>query len=287
MADQDDGYITTTTADVYIPERWLPEVWDVLYQSMVMRNLVRYYEVPPGTDVIHLPQMKKLVAEAITEGTALVGAQNTELKYDITINQQYGVPVTISDRVLTQNILGDGLKREYIRRAGEAIAYQIDQHLLGLYSGLSQTVNCYSTGTTAGHITDAYIRKAIQYLDEAGAPENDRHLVICPLEKNTLLGIDKFSLASNYGDGSVVQKGAWGEIYGVKVWVTNAVATSTTRKNLMFHRDFAGLAVQVPLKIAELYQPLKVATDVVVSALYGYSELRDAFGVTLATKATA
>lgn len=286
MADGDAGYITTTTADVYVAERWIPEIFDVLYQSMVMRPLVRFFEVPKGVDVIHLPQMKKLTAEAVTEGTALTGKQNTELKFDITMNKQYAVPFTISKRAMIQNFIGDQLMREYARRAGEAIAYQIDQDLLGLYSGLSQSIACYSTGSTYGHLTDAYIRQGVKYLDEAGAPNDNRFLVITPLEKYTLLGLDKFTLVQNIGSTDPIQRGQFGEIYGVKVFVTNAIKTATTRKNLMFHRDAFGLGIQAPPEVNSLYDPLKVAWDVVVDAIYGVSELRDDHAVALVTSAT-
>lgn len=287
MADQDDGYITTTTADVLLGEKWVPKILDVVYGAMVMKPLVTYFEAPVGVEKLHIPGMKKLVAEAITDGTPLVGAQNTETEVTLSLNLHKGVPFTITKRTLRQNFLGEQLLEQYTRRAGEAIAYAIDQSLLGLYSGLSQTVNCYSTGTTAGHITDAYLRTAINYLDEAGAPLNDRHFVICPMEKKTLLGIDKFSLASNFGSTEPIQNGLFGEIYGVKVWVSPYVATATTRQNLLFHKEAFGLAIQQGIDFNKSYEPLKVAWDVVVDALYGVVELRDTFAVNVITKAAA
>jgi hypothetical protein len=340
------GYFTPTTHAVMIPESWRKEVILALYDKMVMKNIINSITVPAGMDTLHFPNIAKLTAEAITPGTALVGKVNTETKTDLVIDQNYGVPMTIAKQTLIQAQTNLSIWDIYKNRAAEALAYQIDQHLLGLYSGLSQSVACSGTATTwavatayalgdlvipttpnafwyicvdagtshaatepdwplvleeqivdngaiwkavepyTGNLTKDRILESIQYLDEANAPENDRHLVITPAQKNSLLKMENFYDASKYGSVSPIQRGMFGQIFGVNVWVTNAVVTATTRQNLMFHRDFAMLGIQEDVVVGDpQWMELKQAYDWVVTALYGYKEIRDDFGVVITTAA--
>lgn len=272
------GPITTTTGAVLIPESWSKDLILSAQQKMVMRDIVQYVPVPKGMDTVHYGQIAGLTAEDITEGTDLTSKNNTETKLDLVMNKNKGVPFSFTKKFLTQVQQAPKMLDVYSVEAGRAIAKAIDLDLLGLYSGLSQVVTCTSV------LTDAKILEALLELDNAGAPEDDRHFVITPAQKGALLAIDKFSLVSNFGSSDPLQKGAWGEIYGLKIWVTNNVITATTRKNLMFHRDAFMLGVQQDAEVeVGPYMPKQQGFDVVVSAIYGVLEKRDTFAVTVTT----
>jgi hypothetical protein len=275
-----DGYFTPTTHAVMIPESWRKEAILALYAAMVMRGDITELQVPKGTDTLHFPTIAKLVAEAITPGTALVGNVNTEGQIDLTIDQNYGVPLSISKQLMIQAQTNIDLLALYRDRAAEALAYQIDQALLGLYSGLTQTVDL-----GVGDITAAGILTARTYLNKANAPQTNRYLVISPEQEEAMLSIDAFVDANLYGSGVPVQEGVIGRVFGFNVQVTDAVITSTTRRNLAFHRDFAAIGIQQDVEFdMSAFKPLEQAWDLVASILYGYCEMRDTFAVEIETQ---
>ena len=272
------GYHTTTTHAVMIPESWRKELILALYDLMVMRPLVTEIPIEEGVDTLHFANIAKLAAEAITEGTELVGKVNTETQTDLTIDQNYGVPFTISKRLMIQSQKNVKLLDVYKTRAVEALAWQIDQALLGLYSGLSQEVAC------GGDITKAKILEARTLLNKANAPMTNRYLVISPEQEEAMLNIANFVQAEQFGTRSAIADGAIGRVFGFDVFVTDAVLLSTTRKNLAFHRDFAMLGVQQDIEVdMSQFEVLKQGWDVVASVLYGYAEIRDDFGVVITT----
>lgn len=271
------GHFTPTTHAVLIPESWKKDAILELYQAMVMRNLINEVQVEEGLDTLHFPNIAKLAAEAITPGTALVGKVNTETQTDLVINKSYGVPISISKQTMKQAQKNISILDLYRKRAAEALAWQIDQHLLGLYSGLSQEVAC------SGDLSVAKLTEARRVLNKAAAPQNDRHLVISPEQEEALLNISNFIEAAKFGNAQAVQNGAIGRVFGFWVWVTDAVLTSTTRKNLAFHRDFAALGVQMEIEFDIAFNVLGQCWDLVASVLYGYVEMRDTFAAVVTT----
>ena len=184
------------------------------------------------------------------------------------------------------------LMGEYTKKAGYAIAKAVDSSIAGLYSGLSQYVGDGSTD-----ITDANIIRAIQYLDEADAPESDRYFVINPAAKADLMALDKFVLRTGPGwssDNSPILHGAkengfWGDIYGVKVFVSTNLVTSagtpTVVHNLLFQKEAFGLAIQQNPRTQSQYKLEYLSNLVVCDVLYGVAELRDTFAVDFRAKA--
>jgi len=273
------GYVTPTSIDALIPETWRKDIVLELYDRMVMRDLVNVITVPPGTDTVHFPAISKLTAEQITPGTPLEGKYNTESAITLSIDKYYGVPMTISEKALIQVQQNISLGDIYKQRMAEALAYKMDQDLLGLYSGLSQSVDLSS-----GDITKAGILEARRLLNKAGAPQSNRYLVISPEQEEAMLSISDFVDASKYGDNAPIRDGFIGKVFGFEVFVTDAVITASTRKNLAFHRDFALLGIQQEVKITSAWMPMKDGYDMVAKVLYGVTEMRDDFGVVIVTK---
>lgn len=272
-----DGYFTPTTHAVMIPETWRKEIIIAVYNLMVMRNIVMELGVPPGTDTLHFPNIAKLVAEQMTPGTELVGNVNTETKTDLSIDQLWAVPMTIHDQTLIQIQQNINVLDLYTQRAAEALAYKMDQLLLGLYSGLSQTI------AAGGDITIALINQAARLLDVAGAPQTNRFGVISPYQKEALLAVGNIIQAHQYGSSVPLIQGEIGMLGGFRLFVTENVITSTTRRNLFFHRDAFMLAIQQDIDIKSLYMPLKGGLDVVLKQLYGYGERRDTWACEITT----
>lgn len=294
------GNITTTTAAVFVPEIWSADVRLATEANLVMAKLVnRQFEgdINQYGDTVHVGDISNLTAQDKAADTDVSFETVTETEFTLTINKHKYVAFKVEDIVKIQSKID--LRARYTEKAGYALAKQVDTDLLGLYSGLSQSV-----GSAGVDITDATLLSAILLLDNADAPAGDRALVIAPSQMNALLGIDKFVRADAVGylaamspivTGALAKgsfdptkvKGYFGQIYGISVYVSTNVPTTGTSPvsthNLLFHKDAFALAMQENIRIQSDYNIRSLATEVVADCLYGVGEFRDTFAVEVLT----
>lgn len=266
-------YSTATTHANWIPEIWAKEV-QVARESMlrVAQRVDRYdVDFANGGDILHIPKLANLTAGDISTSTgALDASTNTEGVVNLTVNKWKGVLIEILDIVSAQSKFN--LMEKYAPKFGYALAKIVDTDLLALYDTFSQTV-----GSTGVDLTDLNIRRAVQYLDDADAPFEDRFAVIKPSVKNAILGIDKFVRYDALGasGGKAIRTGDIGELYGVKFMVSSNVVLDTGEtKNLMWHKSAMGLAMAKDVRM-EKWARTKFSDRLAGSELYGVAELRD------------
>lgn len=286
---------TVTTGANFIPELWIDEIRSFLEAKLVMGNLVKKFSIMgKAGDTIHVPDLSELAANDKAANTEVTLQAPTETKFDLSIDKHKESSFVIEDMLETQSAYD--LRSEYTRSAGYAIAKQIDSDLIALGSGLSNAVigsdgltawNASGTGNGAD-LTDAGIRRAIEILDTADVPEESRYLIIHPTQKNVLLGIARFTEQAFYGSGSAISTGEFGEIYGVKVYVSTQVPAVTAgdgstvyHRNLLFQKDCFVLGQQTAPRVQGNYIPQHLGTLVTVDTIYGVGEFRDANGVAM------
>lgn len=274
-----EEYMDLTTHAAWIPEIWSKELIVARESSLLMANLVKRFDadVVQYGDTIHVPSVTNLVAEDISTSTGELEAQNvTEANVDILIDKWKGVVINVLDITKAQSKYE--FVAEYSGKMGYALGLAVEQSLTALAASLSVTKGTFNTNT----ITDVIIRDAVQALDDARVPFSDRHLLIKPVIKNALLGIDKFVRYDSVSfpkDQSPILKGNVGEIYGVMVHVSpETYKTSNNTSNMMFHRDAFALAIQKDIAV-EQFARTNFKSRMGASCLYGVKELRDDHGV--------
>ncbi len=271
--------MTTTTAAAFIPEIWSQKVLTAVEDNLVMAGLVRRDfegEVSQFGDVVNVPTLSNLTVGTKAADTDVTYSAVTESSTPISINRHKYVAFVVEDIVRVQSNVD--LIGAYTQRAGYALAKQIDSDLLALYAGLSQTVDAPGVDETWEDV----ILEAIQKLDEAGAPEHDRSLVVRPGLKSNLLKLERFVTSNSLLEPSPVRTGQIGELYGCRVYVTNQVPVTTsptTYHNLLLQRDAFALAIQVTPRVQAENSVDALGTKVVVDVVYGVAELRDTFAV--------
>ena len=198
----------------------------------------------------------------------------------------------------------------YTDDAGYALAKQLDSDLLALAAGFgSGVVGAYSAyeeayiGTGAAQwdptasanagnaaaLSDAGIRKAIQLLDDADTPMMGRVLVVPPVAKNTLLGIDRFNSGDYRSDANKgVETGRFGEIYGIQVYTSSNCAyvadtgTATDQRAcLLFQKDAMVLVEQMAVRTQTDNKLEHLSMLMVADTIYGVSLYREEAGVAL------
>ena len=233
--------------------------------------------------VCYIPVTTEASAASVTAGTELTASDTTTTGVSITMDQWYGSRVEVSEQIDAQTYLN------YLEKGAEscgyAIAKQVDTALGALFSSLGG----YSTsayGADGQDLTDDIILACMQTLDEADVPEDDRSIICDPSSKSDLLKIDKF-VRNDYIRGAPVSTGQFGNIYNMKVLITNNLtAASTGNYGCMLHRDALGLAMSKEPYSQMIPMPWEHQIIFQAKVLYGVGELRDAFGVPFFTRSS-
>jgi hypothetical protein len=251
-------------------------------------------------DVIHIPAPVRGDANQKTAESQVTLISNTEGEVQVNIDKHFEYSRLIEDIVATQAL--NSLRQFYTDDAGFALSKRADTDLGALFAGF-QGGTAYSgavigsDGTTnwdpsastntgnGAALTDAGIRQMIQTLDDQDVPMSQRYLVIPPVEKNNLLGIDRFTeqaFVGEVGAQNSIRNGRVGNIYGVEVYVSSNVPTvtaddtsTTYRAAGMFHESAMVLVTQVAPRVQTQYKQEYLGDLLTVDMLYGVQELRD------------
>lgn len=301
------AHVTNTTAATFIPEIWSDEIVAAYKKSLVMANLVKKmnFKGKKG-DTVHIPSPTRGEASAKTASNQVTLIAATESEIVVNINNHFEYSRLIEDITEAQAL--SSLRQFYTDDAGHALAKKVDTSLIQLgraarggnganaqYTGgiIGSTGAAYTHATSnAANIADAGIRTAIQLLDDQDVPMDGRSLVVPPVARNSMLGINRFTEQAFKGTGSTLMNGEFGDIYGVKVFVstncdTAAGNTNTDRVALMFHRDWAVLVEQLGVRSQTQYKQEYLGTLFTADTLYGVSELRDYSAVPIIVDASA
>lgn len=264
----------------FIPELWSKEIVHARERKLIMPNRIARYdaEFKNGGDILRIPQMAHLSAASVGSYGAITPAYPTETPLSLTVDQWIYAAVEVENLAEVQSSYP--LLKEYGKEIGYALKLALETSILGLYSGLSQSV-----GTSGTPISDPVLLNAILTLDEASAPEEDRTLIMRPASKSVLLALDKFVDASKTGNAkSAALTGMFGDIYGIPVFFSNNVVSSSGIRNLVFHKDAFMCAIQ---KDVTTYMDgpdrTQIANTIVGHMMYGVAEKRDDHACVLLT----
>jgi hypothetical protein len=287
--------MTITTGDVFLPEIWSKETQKATEATLVIANLVKRFDsdVADGGDTLHVPKVSNISANPKAANTQVTLNAPVETSFDLSINRHFESSYLVEDRLSKQAAYQ--VLEQYSPKAGYAVAQKMDSDLAGLYSGLSQTV-----GNSTTDVNDANICRAIQYLDDADAPQTERYFVIKPAGLSHIRQIQKFAeyqmlgiapavmTAGGLANGNSVVKrigpnGFVGTVYNLEVYMstnlTEESGTSDTVHNLVFQKEAFAMAVQQKPRTQFQYKQEYLGTLATVDAIWGFGEYRDAFGV--------
>ncbi len=272
--------IGSTAANVFRPNVWSKEVLMFVKANLVLVPLVRHYdrEISSYGQTVEIPNVSTITANAKSQNTVVTLNYNTETKTTITINQHYESSFLVEDFAAVQAKYD--LRSAYTEAAAYAIAAKIDN---GLAAAMTAAWTGYGTFGTV--ISDTLILAVNRYLDDAKAPQTDRSLVVTPQGKQELLNIDKYiryDAIGIGGDQNSIRNGQIGEIYGVRVYMSqNLVQLSSSpnqNSHLFFHKDAFAVAIQQQPRTQTQYKQEYLGWLVTVDILWGMQNLRTSFG---------
>lgn len=304
------NHVTPTNVDAFVPEIWSDEIAAAYKSNLVIANLVKKMShVGKKGDTLHIPKPVRGSATAKAENTQVNLIVGADTDFTVSIDKHYEYSRLIEDITDVQAL--PSLRSFYTEDAGYALARQIDSDLGALGSSLSgryymdssTNLTAYAADTVvaADVFTDVGFRTAIQLLDDADVPMDNRFMVVPPSVKKDILGIDRFN-SSDFVNGRPVENGLIGEIYGVKIYVsTNLPEVESAAQNsangrvvggILGHRDAFILAEQMGVRVQTQYKQEFLGDLMTADTIYGVAELRDGAALQLvfasdATPATA
>lgn len=303
-------FIATTEAANFIPELWSNEVLAAYKENLVLEQLVRLMNhVGKKGDTVHVPKPTRGTASAKASETQVTLNVATHGEVQIVIDKHYEYSTLIEDFAAVQML--PSLRKFYTDDAGFALAKQVDWdlHLLGrsapattvapggdvpgaeyadaVIGGDGSTVWDPAASTNAGNasaLTDAGIRRLIRTMDDNDVPTRNRAFLIPPVEKESLLGIQRFTeqaYTGETGGGNSIRNGLVGDLYGTPVYVsTNApnvldgAASNDQRAGLLLHKDAFVLVRQMMPRSQAQYKQEYLAWLYTSDTIYGTKEVR-------------
>lgn len=268
----------------YVQEAWTREIEKPFSEALQAAKLVqdRSGYVTDGGDTLNIPFSIDVDARAKADN-------DTGITYDVpngapitmSIDKHYYSAVLIPDLTKVQS--NYNLKTEFQARMAQSLAQQVDTDLLARWTDATNTV---SGGAT---IDDADILAVIAYLDGTFTPQSERSGIIGAGTKGDLLGVNKYTAYDQTGKtGKAVDgtDGLVGTLYGMGIYMSQNVPTSTTGKNIFFHKKALSLAQQQAPKFEIEYSVDQIGTKCVLHTIYGVKTERPGSLVTL-TRTTA
>ena len=281
--------VTKATAKTFIPAIWSDEIIAAYEKSIVMKPLVKSIKMAGKKgDTIHVPMPTRSDANSKVAEKQVTLIANTEGEKVITIDQHWEFSKLIEDIVEKQAL--SSLRSFYTSDAGYALARKVDSDLISAANGWDNAID--SLGGNPGSSADPHVegnalefcdqafRDAIQLLDDADVPMDNRKLVIPPSARNQIMGIDRY-VSSDFVNGRGVVNGKIGELYGVDIYTsTNLTANAAGEKPcLLFHTDALVMAEQMGIRTQTQYKQEYLADLMTADTLYGFDVYRPECGV--------
>lgn len=306
----------TRSNSAFVRELWTDEIQAAYKANLVMPQLVVVMNhVGKKGDTIHLPVPVRGAASAKVAEQIVTFIANQEGTKQYLIDQHWEYSRLIEDIVSVQ--ADDSVRQFYTDDAGYALAKKVDSvlHSEGAkfagadaaptVAGTNYSKAVIGTPTTgalvawdataaggdgnAAPLTDEGIRLLIQQLDDNDCPGSGRVLVIPPVEKKNLLGINRFTEQAYTGEtgaGNSIRNGRVGNVYGVEVYVSTncpTVANSTggvaQRAALFFQKEALVLIEQLRPRSQTQYKQEYLSDLFTADMIFGSGVLRPEAGI--------
>jgi hypothetical protein len=306
----------TRSNSAFIRELWSDEILAAYKANHVMAPLVvtMGHEKRKG-DTIHVPRPIRGSASEKAEETqvTLIAGQATQSAY--LIDQHWEYSRLIEDIITIQ--ADDNLRPFYTNDAGYALSTRVDTDLhaegakfAGADAAPTVEGSAYSKaviGTPSGSvlvawdpaaslnagnaatITDEGVRLLVQSLDDNNVPSMGRVLVVPPVEKRKMLGIDRqivFDQVGEAGRSNAIRNGYVGPLYGAEVFVSTNCANVTAddlstdqKAALFFQKESLLLIEQMAPRSQTQYKQEWLGDLFTADILFGTGVLRPEGGI--------
>jgi hypothetical protein len=244
-------YVTSTVANTegFIPSIWAQEALPILRANL---NLAKY--VAKDSDfgegafatvgqTLNIGYAGTFATQDKTANTLLTASVPTGgTSKSVTLDHYKVVPFVIENIAQAQS--NQNLMQRLLEPAVVALAEQVETDLFGLYTSLTAT----ALGTAGTDLTAADIRSARKVLNDAKAPQTDRHLFVSDKDEIALLGDSALSTYYAYAQAQAIETGTPPKLYGFNVHQSQLVpatgSSPVATHNIAIHKNAFVLATR-------------------------------------------
>ena len=232
-----------------IPELWAKEIQENRVNNLVMWALIDgrlSSEISQKGDTLHLNFLDEITDDtsvnSAVSGLTIDGLDTDQV--DLIIDRYIRKVLGVHDVLKAQSAYE--FRAPYTARLGRYLDRALDEEVMRkAVAGAGSTISV--TGNTNKTLAFADVVNAAARLDAANVPVEGRAIVINGYGLGDLRQVPEFTAFKETGESGLVKgaTGLVGEIYGMKVYVSNAVSTTSGNYNfLMLHRSAVIGAVQ-------------------------------------------
>lgn len=239
-------------------------------------------DIASGTKTLLIPNITEMTAYAKANASVVTLNNPTDNQITLTVDTWYECSFAIEDKEAEQ------IKKSYnyMSKLADNAAYTVggayEDAIIALFDNFSQTV-----GTSAAALADSDVRRAIQYLDAAKAPQEGRAFFVTPKQMwSDLMAIEKFTLVQNTPGADPIMKGHVGYLYGIPVFVSNRIGTTTGSAQSCLAQKDAIVHASTIMRVQSNYIPQYLSTITTADVVFGVIENRDTSGVWIKTAAS-
>ena len=238
-------------------------------------------DMASGAKTLLIPNITEMTAHAKSNATVVTLNNPTDTQVTLTVDTWYECSFAVEDREAEQVKKSYNYMDKLAMNAAYTVAAAYEDAVIALFDNFSQVV-----GTSAAALADSNIRRAIQYLDEANAPKEDRAFFLTPKQVwSDVQALDRFSLLVNTNGADPVLKGQVGFLYGIPVIESSRIGTTLGSAQSCLAQKDAIVTASTIMRVQSNYIPQYLSTVTTADVLFGVIENRDTSGVWIKTAA--
>jgi hypothetical protein len=202
------GPAGATGNDAFIPEIWAREALEILYENMVVANLVHRSfegEIAKFGDTVHTRRPAESKIKRRTDDTTVSTLNQSTSATDVPVILNQWGNQTFCVRPGEMSLSMQDLVQTYLAPRMKVMARMIDRAVLGRMAASFGTTNATRAGKLNG-LTSATAYNSVveldQVLNQNKAPIDGRNLLVSPSANAQMLKCDNFIKAMDRGDGS-------------------------------------------------------------------------------------
>ena len=268
------AYLDTSTGANFIPEIWAEPIYKYFEAKMKLRGSVDDYSalVKGAGDPIHIPKIAMDGTETKSVSTAVTfSASGTEGKVDLSINKHKYLANIFEDIALIQS--NSDLISKYTRMFGESLARAVEDDVWAELDGFQTTQDLSANNTFAAADLESLLNNLYSMdLDPNGCSLALNNQLVADF-MNPSSGVASYFIRKDAGgDGTELRSGAVGLIYGMDVFYSRSISSSTadgTRVGAAYVPSACAFAAQQDVRVQAQYDVEYLGTKVVTDIIYG------------------
>ena len=283
-----DAEMTTTTEVAFLPEIWSRKTADAAqFKAVVTETVDKSLEAEVSMGrIVHRPHRSNLTTQSKSEGVSntVLFEAITQTNQDFTISTQEYAAWLENEVVKAQE--DPAYLGAVTRRAGYALERGVEVTITGRFDGFSQTVGIDNVEWTLANLLRGW-----QYLEDAGAPDDDRFFIVSPAAAAGMKKLPELT-SRDFGFTQGLKAAAIGDFMGIPVIRSQLLESGAAGKeSAIYHRSALVLIRQIMPTTKRQYLIRNLAEGVVIFDLYttaeneqpaetpGSESLSDTFGV--------